>query len=489
MTLIPLAMLILAVAGICDAAWLSHAHLFGAAACGAGSGCDAVMASDYSRLLGIPLSTVGLGFYLALAGLAWRALVPDLRDESVRWLSLLSAVGAVPTAVLLYLQGFVIGAWCPFCLLSAALLSSILLLSVLDRRHREMLRPFVGKLPRSRQAIPQVVAIAAPSLFFLGIEDGMAGRTPVADTSAQVVARIGDRKISLAEMSRAIELHLIDTRSDIRNEWLDLQVLEADAKEKGVDVDELLEQEVYVRLHIGQGDVDRFYEANKARMPVGVSRQILDRQIRQQLRRERSQQARTDYIRQLRERFGTELTPPPSERITIDANPRGGPERGPADAPVTIVAFSDLECGHCAHSHRRLDELQRERPDDIRLIYRHHPLGMHPHARYAAEVAACADQQGEFWPLLEVLFEHQKQLQGARVRGYAEELGLDMVRLDACLQSGAGRAVVEADMAEGEELGIRSTPSFFVNGHFMVGLPSGDGLDALIDREVAAAGG
>jgi hypothetical protein len=70
--------------------------------------------------------------------------------------------------------------------------------------------------------------------------------------------------------------------------------------------------------------VDRFYEANKARMPKGASRERLDPQIRSQLRRERSQQARDDYIRQLRVRFGTELAPPPSERIAIDANPRGG---------------------------------------------------------------------------------------------------------------------------------------------------------------------
>ena len=114
---------------------------------------------------------------------------------------------------------------------------------------------------------------------------------------------------------------------------------------------------------------------------------------------------------------------------------------------------------------------------------------MHAHARPAAEVAACADQQGQFWPMVEVLFANQRQLRDAQMRGYAQKLGLDMLQLDDWLQSGEGGAVVEADVAEGEELGILSTPSFFVNGDFMVGLPSGVGLDALIDREVTAAGG
>ena len=489
MTLIPIALVTLALTGICDAVWLAHAHLFGAAACGAGSGCDAVMASSYSRFLGIPLSTIGLGFYLALTGLAWRALAPDLRDESVRWISVLSATGAVPTVALLYVQGFVIGAWCPFCLLSAALLGSILVVSVFDRRRRGLLKPMVGELPRPRQALPQLVAIAAPSLLFLGIERGMAGTAPIAEASPQLVAHIGDRQITLAEMDRAIQLRLIDTRSDLRNEWLDQQVLEAVGREKGVNVRELLQQEVYAKVRITQQEVDEFYAANKKRMPAGVPRKRLDQQIRGQLGRERNKQGRVDYIRTLRKRFATELIPPPSERIVIDANPRGGPERGAADAPVTIVAFSDLECGHCAHSHRRLDELQRDRPDDIRLVYRHFPLDMHAHARPAAEVAACADQQGQFWPIVEVLFANQRQLRDAQMRGYAEKLGLDMVQLDDCLQSGEGAAVVEADVAEGEELGILSTPSFFVNGDFMVGLPSGVGLDALIDREVTAGGG
>jgi len=479
---IPIILLLLGLVGLVDAVYLTHAHLFGVAACGAGSGCDAVMASPYARIFGIPLSALGVGLYLAIIGLAWRAMVPDDRHESVRWLSLLSLVAIVPTVPLLYLQGFVIEAWCPFCLLSSALLTTILVVSWLDRRRHDLLVPGLGELPGWRQALPLLAALCVPAILFASIDRQLSAAAPPAvQESNHVVARVGARQITLAEMDRAIQLNLSETRTEMRNEWLDLQVLEAAAREKGVEVHVLLQQEVAIEP-VTQQEIDDFFDANKTRMPTGVPRARLDPQIRDQLRREGGQRGRIEYIQSLRRRFFTELSPPPSERFGIDANPRGGPERGLANAPVTIIAFSDLQCSYCARAHRRLDALQNQRPNDIRLIYRHFPLDMHAHARYAAEVAACADQQDQFWDLADVMFNNQKQLKGAQVRAYAKELGLDMEQLNTCLESGAGSAAVAADVAEGDELGIHSTPSFFVNGHFLKNLPSEAGMEALIDR-------
>ena len=166
---IPIILLLLGLVGLVDAVYLTHAHLFGVAACGAGSGCDAVMASPYARIFGIPLSALGVGLYLAIIGLAWRAMVPDDRHESVRWLSLLSLVAIVPTVPLLYLQGFVIEAWCPFCLLSSALLTTILVVSWLDRRRHDLLVPGLGELPGWRQALPLLAAVCVPAILFASI--------------------------------------------------------------------------------------------------------------------------------------------------------------------------------------------------------------------------------------------------------------------------------------------------------------------------------
>ena len=124
-----LILLALATLGAIDAAYLTFAHLFSADACSAGSGCSEVMSSAYSTVFGLPLSTLGLGLYLAIAISAWRGLRPADRDEAIRSSFILAIAGIIPTAYLMYLQGFVIGAWCPFCMVSAGLMTAILIVS------------------------------------------------------------------------------------------------------------------------------------------------------------------------------------------------------------------------------------------------------------------------------------------------------------------------------------------------------------------------
>lgn len=491
MTMLPVVLLLLALVGIADTVWLSQVHLFGGA-CGEGSGCSAVLASDYTRVFGLPLSALGLGFYLAVAGLAWRGLpwaglAAAQRDDSMRWISALSALAVVPVIVLVYLQGFVIGAWCPYCLLSAVLIGLLSLTSVVCRRQTNSHLPLVTPLPGLRVGAPLLVVLVSPSLLFLGVEkqsqDQAGSDLPAMSLATHhVAASIGDRDITLGELDEAIRLQLTESRTSMRERWLDLQVLETEAAAAGLTVSQLMQQKV-VPPQISQQQIDAFYETNVSRMPADVARSQLDPQIRQQLRRDGHGQAQTNYIGQLRQHYGTQLSPPAAERFAIDANPLGAPERGPTDAAITIVGFSDLACSYCARDHRRLDELQAQLPGQLRVIFRHFPLDMHPDARLAAEVAACADEQDRFWPMVEVLFDNQRQLESQHVREYAVELGLDMTRLDECLAAGRGQAVVDADIAQGDALGVTSTPSFFINGHYFKNLPSVDRL-----RQFAGAG-
>ena len=104
-------------------------------------------------------------------------------------------------------------------------------------------------------------------------------------------------------------------------------------------------------------------------------------------------------------------------------------------------------------------------------MFRHFPLEMHKDARPAAYAAACAQLQGKFWEYAELLFDHQKELDESKLYEYAAHAGLDVEALEQCVDSGQGKTLVEADVAEGRDLGIRSTPSFFINGRYSAGLP------------------
>ncbi len=157
----------------------------------------------------------------------------------------------------------------------------------------------------------------------------------------------------------------------------------------------------------------------------------------------------------------------------------GGHARGNADAPVTIVEFSDFECGHCANFHRSLDNVLRRFGQGIRVVFHHFPLDsacnqklharFHPQACLAAVAAECAAEQEAFWQYHDILFDNQQRLDRQALIGYATRLGLDGTRFSACLDSSASLARVQADITTGVDLGIDSTPTLFINGRLVKG--------------------
>ncbi len=340
----------------------------------------------------------------------------------------------------------------------------------------------------SREMIPVGLAIALPPLLFAGLEAGVDGaRLDARTPPPEVVARIGERQVTLAEMDRAIRLRVQKEKDKYRSDWLDRQVLEHEAAARGLDVRELVKQEVHSKIDISQAEVDRRWEQIKGRLKPGTTRADVEGDIRNELGQRRAEPALRAYVAELKVRYGTSFQPPLSERFALDPNPRGGPAVGSLDAPVTVIEFSDLECSYCAQAHARVQYLVKRRPDDVRVVYRHLPLPNHKHARLAAEVAACAQGQGLFWALADSLFRNQRNLESEQIRTYAEQVGLDMARVDACLASGESERLVEADIEEARALGVTSTPTFFVNGDYVGSLPKG-GLEQIVDRELARLG-
>jgi protein-disulfide isomerase/uncharacterized membrane protein len=152
--------------------------------------------------------------------------------------------------------------------------------------------------------------------------------------------------------------------------------------------------------------------------------------------------------------------------------------KGASDAPVTIVEFSDFQCPACGQAFLDLHDLVRRR-HDVRLVFRHFPLdqrcndqvehGVHPMACLAACAAECAGQQGKFWEYHDLLFEDQAGLARDTLFGFARELGLDIPRFRTCLDDPATLALVRGDVRDGSALGVRSTPTIFINGRRIEG--------------------
>lgn len=157
-------------------------------------------------------------------------------------------------------------------------------------------------------------------------------------------------------------------------------------------------------------------------------------------------------------------TPPPLLEDPVKIPINGAPAKGPENARVTLVEFSDFECPYCSRAVTQVDALLKLFPNDIRLVYKQFPLSMHPHARLAAAAALAANQQGKFWQMHDLLFRNFRQLSRERILALAKEMGLDMERFTADLGSGKLDPVVNKDLRDGEEAGVRGTPAFFING-------------------------
>jgi protein-disulfide isomerase len=177
----------------------------------------------------------------------------------------------------------------------------------------------------------------------------------------------------------------------------------------------------------------------------------------------------------------------PQQVVRYDVPADGDPALGPEDAAITIIEFSDYECPYCQRWHAEVfTRLMDAYPNQVRLVYRDFPLSsIHPNAFSAAEAANCANEQGGFWDYHNRLFSMELGLSKSAYQEYASQLDLDESEFNDCLDSGKYQEEVQSDFDYAAELGVRSTPTFFINGIAVVGAQPFEVFQQVIDKELA----
>jgi len=168
----------------------------------------------------------------------------------------------------------------------------------------------------------------------------------------------------------------------------------------------------------------------------------------------------------------------------VKLNTGGAPALGPANAKLVLVEFSDFECPYCAKAAAEIRQIASAYPKDVRLVYKQFPLSMHPHAEMAAAASLAAQEQGKFWEMHDLLFANYRQLSRERVVGFAQQLGLDLDKFKAAMDSPKYKAEVQKDLKEGTFAGVNGTPSLFVNGQHYNGQISLAVMKPLLDQEL-----
>ena len=169
-----------------------------------------------------------------------------------------------------------------------------------------------------------------------------------------------------------------------------------------------------------------------------------------------------------------------------DIPTEGYPSLGPDDAPITIVEFSDFQCPFCRRFHdETYQALLDAYPNQIRFVYRNLPLtSIHPAAMPTAIASLCANDQGAYWDFHEKLFSSETLDEPTFIQ-YAADLNLNVDEFTACLSSGKHDDFIQKDMDFSLNLGVQSTPTFFVNGLAIVGAQPLSSFQQLIDKELA----
>lgn len=292
-----------------------------------------------------------------------------------------------------------------------------------------------------------------------------------------IVAEVNGRNVTLAEIDDRIANQLYEARTEALEARITELAVEMEAEQRGIPPGDLVASEAEALGAVSDAEVEEFFQQNRARMRPDETLESVGPEIRRFLEEGREQAA----IEALRNAASVSILLEPP-RIRVAAS---GPSRGPADAAVTIVEFSDYQCPFCSRAEPIIDQVLALFPEDVRLVYRHFPIdSIHPRARPAAIAAVCAEEQGRFWEFHKRVFENQRNLSDEALAGFADELELDRAAYDACLEGEAAATRVAEDLAAGQEAGTTGTPAFYVNGILLSGARPADDFIDVIDAEL-----
>jgi len=347
----------------------------------------------------------------------------------------------------------------------------------------------VMKLSWVRSLLFLAVGLVLGALF------SRSGRAPGtangASNPSAILALVGDSVITEADVEAArpadflrARQQLHDVTDQVLKALIQEKLVRMEAEARGVGPDELLETEVDSRVE----------EPSNERISAFIQERglqgSLDRlgpQVAAYLRNQSRQALLEAFVTELESRHPVERRLDPL-RITVASE--GFPSRGPRNAPVTIVEFSDFQCPYCLVFHNTLQQVMETYDDQVRLVYRQFPLAsIHPRAYDAALASMCADEQGQFWKMHDAMFANQHALERDQLKSTARDLGLDEEEFDQCLDLDEYADEVRADLEAGQALGVQGTPASFINGRFVNGAKPLEEITAIIDEELARAGG
>ncbi len=311
------------------------------------------------------------------------------------------------------------------------------------------------------------------------------------DGLPEVVATVAGTPITSEELQPALlesRMAMYEARSQAMESLIIDKMIQKELETRGLTEQELISAEVDGKLaEPSEEEIASFYEQNQAQMR-GASLDEMRAPIAAHLQQQQAGELTRAFIDSLEAKYEVQRH---LEPLRVEVAAGSSARIGPADAPITIVEFSDFQCPYCTTAAATVKQVREKYGDKVSVVYRHFPLPMHRQAGKAAEAAECAREQkpDAFWGYHDALFADQKPWTTADLVGYAEGLSLDVQEFSSCLNSGRHAATVLQDMEDGQAVGMSGTPGFYINGMVLSGAQPISAFTKVIDKELARIGG
>ena len=341
--------------------------------------------------------------------------------------------------------------------------------------------------------VPAIALVVLTALITWGISRPQTATLLPQATQGEVLASVNGTDITRQEVEEVSPDRFIQAKQELHDlteralgQAIDQRIVALEAEKEGLEEDSLIAREVISKITMPtEQQVDSMYVLYREQLNNAPVEQVAP-QIRAFLMGQSRRSAMDVYLAQLRSRYDVANYLEPT-RVEVEAI---GPSKGPEDAPITLVEFSDFECPFCVRVLPTLDQVQEEYGDQVRIVYRHFPLNsIHPNAQITAEASMCADAQGMFWEMHDAIFEVRGKADADQLKAMAGDLGLEQDAFGACLDSREYRELVEADLEAGRRAGVTGTPALFINGRFLSGAQPFNVVSRVINDELTRLGG
>lgn len=349
------------------------------------------------------------------------------------------------------------------------------------------MKKFMGKLS------PLFAVVAVTVLVIACNKDAQSKPNFIfkAAPSKEVVASMGGQQILEADLVKGIESDLYEAELkvyEIKYAKLQAMLLERfmnqDPDKKGLTNDEFLDKHIAKTVKVTDAQVEAFIKERQ--IPKDQINPEIKARIVEYLTVESKKVAVDNWIAAKTKKTPVEIYIQKPTLPTFEVNVGDAPFKGASDAKVTIVEFSDFQCPFCSKGAQVLSALEKKYGNKIKIAFKHYPLPFHAQARIAAEASMCANEQDSklFWKMHDAMFADQSKLDKDNLIATAKKAGVKEAEFKACLEAGKYKAKIDADVAQGSTLGIKSTPTFFINGKLISGAQPLEVFTEVIDGDL-----